>query len=363
MPKSFYLTSTERAIASSHHGTKRARLTQDAQRPFDSCGLCLAPLVDPVATPSGYLFCRECILENLLAQTQALTLKRRIYEGEMKKREREAELEKNRPAVEEKARFEAAEKGIGIAIHQQHLDSSNSKTSSSSTSSSSLSSSSIKIDPRTHSEKAKDAALTAFWTSTPSVQEDSINPQQQRQQHDHINKRKQAELLVKPDPSPRDPVSGSLFKVKDLLKVNFTLTSSTTSSKVQKRRLGAGHEMGNNEVVDEEEEEEEEEESSTGGGEDVDSAQGGARISCPVCLKGILWQRTFLLRVCGHVLCEGCVLNLCLPSKECAVCSSLFPPDDPKSALLALQVGGSSFSQGAGTQAESSRKTYTNLIS
>ena len=40
----------------------------------------------------------------------------------------------------------------------------------------------------------------------------------------------------------------------------------------------------------------------------------------------------------------------------------VFPPDEPKSALLALQVGGSSFSHGFGTQAESSRKTYTNLI-
>ena len=353
MPKSFYLTSTEREIASSHHGTKRARLTQDAQRPFDSCGLCLAPLVDPVASPSGYLFCRECILENLLTQTQALTLKRKAYEGELKRREREAELEKNRPAEEEKARFEAAEKGIGVVVndkqlqqHQQHhllVDSTTTTTSadvllSRAVQGKILSSTSAKIDPRTHSEKAKDAASTAFWTTTPSVVDE---PKQQQHQQHHPD-------LVKPDPSPRDPVSGSLLRLKELLKVNFTWTSSTTSA------------------------DKEQEEQGSGAGDDVDGQSpsssiitkegGGSRISCPVCFKAILWQRTFLLKTCGHVLCEGCVSNLCLPSKECAVCSSSFPPDEPKSALLALQVGGSSFSNGFGTQAESSRKTYTNLI-
>ena len=219
MPKSFYLTSTEREIASSHHGTKRARLTQDAQRPFDSCGLCLAPLVDPVASPSGYLFCRECILENLLTQTQALTLKRKAYEGELKRREREAELEKNRPAEEEKARFEAAEKGIGVVVndkqlqqHQQHhhlADSTTTTTSadlllSRAVQGKILSSASVKIDPRTHSEKAKDAASTAFWTTTPSVVDDPKQQQQQQQQHQQHHSD-----LVKPDPTPRDPVSGS----------------------------------------------------------------------------------------------------------------------------------------------------------
>ena len=345
MPKSFYLTSTEREIASSFHGTKRARLTQDAQRNFDSCGLCLSEIVDPVATPSGYLYCRECILENLLTQSLELSTKRKAYDAELKRIALLTEMEKNRSVVEEKARFEASERGIGLVIATALHSSSSSSSSSSSTSLDTIhdeeksrkslesttdqllvrvqSKATVKVDPRTQSEKAKDAASTAFWTSTP-------------------NEIKTSDLL-KPDPSPRDPVSGVFLRAKELIKVNWTLAS----------------------VDIEEKEEEEEKRKDEAERESIihgTRARQGARIACPVCLKGIVWQKTFLLKLCGHVLCENCVMSLCLPSKECAVCSSSFPKDEPKTVLLALQVGGSSFANGAGTQAESFRKTITNLI-
>jgi hypothetical protein len=179
----------------------------------------------------------------------------------------------------------------------------------------------VKVDPRTQSEKAKDAASTAFWTSTPTEIKTSD--------------------LIKPDPSPRDPVSGVLLRAKELIKVNWTLASVD---------------------IEEGKEEEKRKDEAERGSIFHGTRQTGARIACPVCLKGIVWQKTFLLKLCGHVLCENCVTSLCLPSKECAVCSSPFPKDEPKTALLALQVGGSSFANGAGTQAESFRKTITNLI-
>jgi hypothetical protein len=52
------------------HGTKRLRLSKDSVRQFDHCCLGLAPPHTPVVTPQGFLFDKQAILENLLAQKQ-----------------------------------------------------------------------------------------------------------------------------------------------------------------------------------------------------------------------------------------------------------------------------------------------------
>ena len=67
-----FFTSGERAKARGEHGTLRLRLGADSQRRFGDCGLCLARAIDPVASPAGLLYCRECILKNLLAQREAV---------------------------------------------------------------------------------------------------------------------------------------------------------------------------------------------------------------------------------------------------------------------------------------------------
>ena len=63
-----FFTSGERAKAAREHGSARARLGEESQRAFDQCNLCLGRPVSPVASPAGFLSCRECILASLLAQ-------------------------------------------------------------------------------------------------------------------------------------------------------------------------------------------------------------------------------------------------------------------------------------------------------
>jgi nitric oxide synthase-interacting protein len=50
------------------YGTQRERLGKDSIKPFDACCLCLKPLIHPLCCPKGHTFCKECILECLLAQ-------------------------------------------------------------------------------------------------------------------------------------------------------------------------------------------------------------------------------------------------------------------------------------------------------
>jgi len=59
-------------------GTTQARLGADSMRSYDACCLCLQLAQTPMASPAGYLYCKECIFSNLLEQRNAY--KRRLQE-------------------------------------------------------------------------------------------------------------------------------------------------------------------------------------------------------------------------------------------------------------------------------------------
>jgi nitric oxide synthase-interacting protein len=110
-----FFTSGERAKAAGHVGTLRRRLGEDSQRRFDQCNLCLQRLVDPVATPSGFLFCRGCIFESLVSQKQALDRQRKAYEEEQAEIAAEAAAAKDALHTAAVTRFEQNESGVGTS--------------------------------------------------------------------------------------------------------------------------------------------------------------------------------------------------------------------------------------------------------
>lgn len=93
-----FFTSAERGKL--NYGTKRARLGRDSLRPSTSCHICLQtafPHRGPVICPQGHLFCRECIITDLLEQRQ------RAQAAHHNKRQRTKEMERRRE-IEEMAR-------------------------------------------------------------------------------------------------------------------------------------------------------------------------------------------------------------------------------------------------------------------
>ncbi|GFP83959.1 nitric oxide synthase-interacting protein [Phtheirospermum japonicum] len=50
------------------YGTQKERLGKDSIKPFDVCCLCLKPFIEPMSCTKGHVYCKECILECLLAQ-------------------------------------------------------------------------------------------------------------------------------------------------------------------------------------------------------------------------------------------------------------------------------------------------------
>jgi nitric oxide synthase-interacting protein len=113
---SSFFTAFERSLLKSDYGTLKGKLGATSFRPFDACKLCLARSRDPVVCPSnGDLFCRECIMENLLSQRHQI----KQFEREMEKRKREEEgaevAEEEQVRQRAIADFEAVQIGSAVA--------------------------------------------------------------------------------------------------------------------------------------------------------------------------------------------------------------------------------------------------------
>lgn len=107
-------TAHERSLAKSAWSASSARLNRDSFLPFGSCSLCLESAVDPVACVHGDIFCRECALNNILAQKKEIKRLEKARENE----EKDAAEEKARQDEEAQARavkeFELVQAGFDV---------------------------------------------------------------------------------------------------------------------------------------------------------------------------------------------------------------------------------------------------------
>jgi len=75
------------------YGTQQQRLGKDSLANFDWCCLSLTTATDPVVTPDGYIFSKEAIYENLLAQKKEIQRKKKLWK-QQQKRLQEEQLQK-----------------------------------------------------------------------------------------------------------------------------------------------------------------------------------------------------------------------------------------------------------------------------
>ncbi len=73
----------KRDTAQSSWGTQAMRLSADSVVDWDCCCLSTARPADPIATPEGFLFNRESLLEYMLAARQAGARKLKEWEDQM----------------------------------------------------------------------------------------------------------------------------------------------------------------------------------------------------------------------------------------------------------------------------------------
>ena len=89
-----FFTSHERNLLKTTWGSQKTRLSRDSFLPFASCRLCLQTARDPVGCATGgEVFCRECIVNNLLAQRKEI---KRLEKETSRRRNEEKEEERER---------------------------------------------------------------------------------------------------------------------------------------------------------------------------------------------------------------------------------------------------------------------------
>lgn len=306
-----FFTSGERAKAAREHGSEAARLGEASQRTFDMCGLCLARPKDPVASPSGFLFCRECILASLLSQRAALDSARVAYADSARARQAAAADQAAAASASHAEAFAKLEGGTGAATAPSAARQ--------------LPSSETAAHSTSHAERARAAEKSAFWipAAAPSA---STGPAD-----------------AAPDPCPRDPCSGAFLRAKQLI----TLRPARLRAELTPAGAAAGAVTVSGGSVTGP--------SATTAAGTIDSAvddglrTSSARFMCPACVKAITFQKTYVAVACGHVLCADCTKRFTVPERKCFECSM---PVTSKKDIIALQQAGSSFVAGAGTQAE-----------
>jgi nitric oxide synthase-interacting protein len=101
-------------------GTVRERVGRDSQGRYDDCALSLQRAVDPVVTPDGYIFSREAILTNLLAQKKAIRRKTAAWAAAQ---EADAARASDRAEVAREAALIAFDRTNHMGISQKTADS------------------------------------------------------------------------------------------------------------------------------------------------------------------------------------------------------------------------------------------------
>jgi nitric oxide synthase-interacting protein len=183
-------------------GTAKERLGKDSVGNFYDCRLTLAPAADPVASPAGFLFSREAIVENLLAQKKAIRRKLVAWEAGRAAAARRAGEEEAVRAGAELAAFDRRNRaGASDAAAARLRDAVAEEATA-------LLSDAPRVAPgaaniRENAERAKDGP--AFWVNSASGS--GAAP---------------AAAAERPSAETLCPASGRPLKLRDLVAVRFT---------------------------------------------------------------------------------------------------------------------------------------------
>jgi len=265
-------------------------LGSDCFLPFGYCCLSLKPAKDPVATPEGYIYDREFILEALLQQKIDLQEQAKKYAEQERRKDRKEQMEKRREQLKEIEEFQKADQGLfsSDASHKRALDRSERRIPGA-------------PDDDRPEKRLRDGELLvvdkseqrskSFWAkeTTPNAAP--------------------AEL-AKVDLTTKCPMSGKKLRVKDLIPLKM-------------------------EVLDK---------------KNFDSGGGRGTFCCPVSKHSIRHEQAVLIKPSGWVVLESVLKDCVYPEMKCPVTGKKLKG---KEDVMKLQQGGTGFAAHNKTEAGS----------
>ncbi|CAI5448826.1 unnamed protein product [Caenorhabditis angaria] len=198
----------KRDAKASGYGTLHARLGADSIKEFHCCSLTLQPCRQPVITPNGFIYDREAILENILAQKKMFAKKLKEYEKQCAEEKADQDRETVTEAMSKKNKFsiiESTPSRTGAqALSAQIAEKAQKRPGG-------VISSEIAAKVKAHGEEGhmsnmlgeKSTSLPSFWIP-------------------ELNPTAAPTKLEKPSSKVLCPVSGKPLKLKDLMNVDFT---------------------------------------------------------------------------------------------------------------------------------------------
>lgn len=190
-------------------GTLRQRLGTDSQLPFGYCALSMQPAEEPVVSPSGHIYSRECILEYLLTKSRELKQLQRDFEAQKARLEQEVLLEERKVQEREVQSFLELNEGTGRTSSNKR---SNTEAFPHETPCSDYETRRKKIiDDTDHDDKMEHLRKVSPWVP-------QFTPQAR------------ATLLEEPPKRPPSPNTGRPLRTKDLIPIHLERDPGTTSS-------------------------------------------------------------------------------------------------------------------------------------
>ncbi|CAO1618267.1 unnamed protein product [Sympodiomycopsis kandeliae] len=278
MPERANFSATEYQYLKDRWGSQSSRLGGDSMRNFNQCALCLNSAVSPMTCKEGHLFCKECILTNLLKQKADIRDHQVALDALVLEQEKEKTLARERAREKVLKDFE---RGYGFGGSDSAAGSSASagtkrkapaEADSSAPDSASSSVASLPERARKVAEEAEERALAAIEEEhrlstrkkLPAFWLPSLTPSEKEGQVDLKRLRTSLEPLCRVGNEHGHPIS-----IKSLVPVTFTESPSSTDSKKK------------------------------------------AIIICPSCKKAISnSHRLFTVRKCSHTFCNHCADQL-----------------------------------------------------
>ncbi|EFJ45302.1 hypothetical protein VOLCADRAFT_106032 [Volvox carteri f. nagariensis] len=181
-------------------GTVKERLGKDSLGNYDDCCLTLMESKDPVITPDGYLYSKEAILENLLAQKKAIKRNLQAYEA-AQQQEQQKEMEKQ--AIEREAALIAFDRRNHLGVSEgvaAKLEAAIVKEAEALRNPKQAGGAKSVMAIKDNEDRAKE--LKAFWMPSLTPEADA--------------------KVEKPDTDTRCPASGKKLRMKDLVAVRWT---------------------------------------------------------------------------------------------------------------------------------------------
>jgi len=173
-------------------GTVKERLGKDAQGNFYDCNLTYAKAKEPMCTPEGFIYSKESILENLLAQKRS-----------NQKKLKQWETEQQNSAIADAAKREEAEELDRAAFYRQNHEGATTAAGASPSGGAEKSSGQGATSSlATFEERERAAELKSFWlpSKTPEAAPTKVK---------------------KPSMECRCPASGKKLRLKDLFPLRF----------------------------------------------------------------------------------------------------------------------------------------------